>query len=157
MKKKDLYFGVALVVVAIVIVVGVYLNDTGYKTPDTTSNDTATETSGTQSAGSNSTTNSATTSALTLDQALKIYANKRIQFNESCVPTPSYVTFKEGTKIMLQNGSSQTKNIYLDGQAYNIKAYSFVIVTLTTSYKLPHAIMVDCGTGKNNGTIFLQQ
>lgn len=104
-----------------------------------------------------STTSISLSETISYNDALKIYANKRIQFDENCVASPNFVTFKEGTKIMLDNRASKARPVYLDGQVYNLQAYGFKIITLTTSAALPHTIMVDCGTGKNNGRILLQQ
>jgi len=58
---------------------------------------------------------------------------------------------------MLDNRSSKQRPIYLDGQVHNLKAYDFKIVTLSTTAQLPHTTMIDCGTGKNNARILIQQ
>lgn len=94
---------------------------------------------------------------LSYAEALKIYVNKRIQFDENCLVIPNYLTFKRGTKIMLDNRASVSRPVYLDRQVYNISAYGFKIVTLNTTFQLPHEIMIDCGSGRNNGRILLQQ
>ena len=99
----------------------------------------------------------ATTVALSFSDAVRIYANKRIQFNQDCVPSPYQVSFKKGATIMLENGANKTRVIRLDDVPYTIKAYGFVLVTLTTNATLPHNIMVDCGNCQNNATINLQQ
>ncbi len=95
--------------------------------------------------------------SLSYSDALKIYKDKRIQFGSNCVPVPYYVVFKVGTKIMLDNRYNQTRPVYLDDYKYTLAPYGFKIVTLTTTAKLPHTMRVDCGTGKNNGSIFLEQ
>ena len=96
-------------------------------------------------------------SKLSYDQALALYKNKRIQFDQSCVMVPNYVTFKKGVTIMLDNRASKQRIIALDNQKYSFPAYSFKIVTLSTTATLPHTISVDCGTGQNNGSIVLQK
>ncbi|OGZ63830.1 MAG: hypothetical protein A3A98_00900 [Candidatus Staskawiczbacteria bacterium RIFCSPLOWO2_01_FULL_40_39] len=96
------------------------------------------------------------TTNLTYTQAVKLYVDKRIQFNDTCVASPNYVVFKKGTTIMLDNRSNKQRVISLDGVKYNLKPYGFVLVTLTTTAKLPHTIMIDCGTGQNNARILLQ-
>ncbi len=94
---------------------------------------------------------------LSYGDAVKKYQDRRIQFDPNCIPVPYYVVFKKGTSIMLDNRYNKARPIYLDGAKYNIGAYGFKIVTLTTTAKLPHTIRIDCGTGKNNGSIFLEQ
>lgn len=94
---------------------------------------------------------------ISYNEALSLYNDKRIQFDENCVVNPSYATFKKGTKIMLDNRASKQIPVYLDGQLYTLKAYGFKIITLSTTAKLPHTIAIDCGNGKNNGRILLQQ
>lgn len=91
------------------------------------------------------------------DEALKIYANRRIQFDQNCVASPNTATFKKGTIIMLDNRSSLSRTIALGNLKYTVKAYDFALVTLTTTYPLPHIILVDCGTKQNTATINLQQ
>ena len=111
------------------------------------------------STGNNTSTNTGTTTApaLTYNQALKIYTDKRIQFDENCIASPNYSPFKRGTNIMLDNRSSKLRPIYLDGQLYQLQPYGFKTITLDTAAKLPHTIMIDCGNGKNNARILLQQ
>ena len=70
---------------------------------------------------------------------------------------PYSASFKNGTKIMLDNRYKKPLTVSLDGQPYYLGAYNFEIVTAGTSAKLPHTIKVNCGTGKNNGSIMLQK
>ena len=97
---------------------------------------------------------------LSYSAALKTYSNRRIQFSVNssnyCLVNPYSNSFFKGTKIMLDNRSSKTLTIYLDGTPYSLKGYDFRIVTLTTSGKLPHTMRIDCGTGKNNGNILIR-
>jgi hypothetical protein len=99
--------------------------------------------------------------SLSYAEALQIYEGKRFQFSSNgvnnCIMNPSSAVSKMGTKVMLDNRIGKQVAIYLDGTAYNIEAYGFKIVTLTTSAQLPHTIKVDCDTGKNNGQIILGQ
>lgn len=94
--------------------------------------------------------------ALTYSEAVNLYVNKRLQFDANCAMTPNFVVFKKGAQIMLDNRFNQARPIYLDGVQYNIGAFGFKIVTLTTASPLPHTVGVDCGTGKNNGQIILE-
>lgn len=106
---------------------------------------------------STSTTNDNTGSSISYSQAVQLYANKTIQFDENCSVNPSYASFKQGEKIMLDNRGSKQRSVYLDNQEYIFSAYDFKIINLSTSYSLPHTIMINCGSGKNNGRILLQQ
>lgn len=94
---------------------------------------------------------------LSYSEAVSLYTNRRIQFDANCLAIPNYVVFAKGTKIMLDNRSSQARSVYLDGQRYSLAAYGFQIVTLTTTAPLPHTMRIDCGTGKNNGQILIVQ
>lgn len=95
--------------------------------------------------------------AIPYTEAVNLYADKRIQFDANCLLSPNYIAFKIGTKIMLDNRSSQTRPVFLDGKRYDLEPYGFKIITLATTASLPHTIMIDCGSGKNNGRIILQQ
>lgn len=104
----------------------------------------------------NNPVNTPTTTRLSYADAVKLYEGKRIQFTDQCIATPYYVTFTEGTKIMLDNRAKTTQNIYLDGVKYVIPGYDYKIVTVSTPAKLPHDMRVDCGNGKGNATILIQ-
>ncbi len=128
------------------------VNEQTFGTQDILNNSSATQ------ANSNKLTSSQPSEKLTYDEALKIYASgKLIQFGEDCSANPNYASYKKGTKIMLDNRSSKNRTIYLDRVAYNMKAFEFKIITLSTTAQLPHEIMVDCGAGRNNARILLQQ
>lgn len=100
---------------------------------------------------------SSSSAILSYNEAVLNYEDRRIQFDPNCVVSPGNVVFKRGTKIMLDNRYEKARSVYLDGQKYSLGAYGFKIVTLTTTAQLPHTIKIDCGTGKNNGQILLQQ
>lgn len=106
------------------------------------------------------TTAPAQNTTLSYEEALQIYKNQRFQFfinnSGSCAMSPYSANLLKGTRAMLDNRSNQQITVYLDGAPYNIKAYGFKIVTLTTSTTLPHTLKVDCNSGKNNGQIILQ-
>ncbi|MFA5933780.1 MAG: hypothetical protein WC795_00965 [Candidatus Paceibacterota bacterium] len=93
--------------------------------------------------------------------ALKKYATKRIQFgtdsatNRSCFATPNNVTYKNGTKIMLDNRTAISDVIKIGGDTYTVPAYGFRIVTLYSS-SMPKTYMVDCNQYQNVLTILLQ-
>ncbi len=88
-------------------------------------------------------------------QALETYKDRRIQFDKACQATPNNVTYKNGTKIMLDNRAGVARTINING-AVSLPAYGFKIVTLSSS-TLPKTILVDCGTGQNVATILIQK
>jgi heme/copper-type cytochrome/quinol oxidase subunit 2 len=92
---------------------------------------------------------------LTYQQALINYKDRRIQFNSDCQATPSNVTYKNGTSIMIDNRSAIARTLNING-AVSVKAWGFKIVKLSSS-TLPKTILVDCGNGQNVATILLQK
>ena len=172
-KKKDLYIIIGVIVVVIIIIWAIIFaykpnNGGNILNPSQgTQNENApagpeTSTPESSSPSTSTPTSSTSTSAsLSYEEALKIYKDKRFQFSyasaNNCIMSPSSSVFKKGTKVMMDNRYNKQITIYLDGTAYNIAAYDFKIITLTTSAQLPHTIKVDCDMGKNNGQIILQQ
>lgn len=166
-KQKDLYIIIGIVIVtAIIIWALVYSYQKGPSAgnilnpyQNEQSNNAPAESNTSASTPTQST--SGQTSSLSYGEALKMYEGKRFQFSlnslNNCVMSPTSTVFKKGTKVMMDNRSNKQITIYLDGTPYNIKAYDFKIITLTTSAQLPHTIKVDCDNGKNNGQIILQQ
>ena len=94
---------------------------------------------------------------LAYSDAVRLYANRRLQFDSNCIVTPYYVVFKKGTTIMLDNRYEKPRTVSLDGVVYKLPAYGFKLVTLTSTKKLPYTMKIDCGNGKNNAQIFLEQ
>lgn len=95
------------------------------------------------------------TQILAYTDALKRYADKRLQINENCQITPNNVTYKNGTTFMLDNRSATSKTVKI-GSTYTIPAYSFRIVTLSSA-KLPATYYIDCNNQQNSGTVTLQR
>ncbi len=94
--------------------------------------------------------------SISYTDALVKYKDRRLQFNASCQATPSSVTYKDNTGIMLDNRSSQSRTIKV-GQSYTIKPYGFKIVTLPDTYLKSKTILVDCGSLQNVATILVQE
>ena len=174
-KNKIIYMIIAIIIIIIIgggIYWGMQKTNSFISTPDSTSDSNMPANTETQNdtaekinpLPSNNTTSSNNTtpsnSSLSYTNALKIYVDRRIQFsiNSSnyCTMNPYTIAFRKGTNAMFDNRANKQITIYLDGKPYYIKAYGFKIITLTTSATLPHTIKVDCGTGKNNGTIILR-
>ena len=105
----------------------------------------------------NTAINPAVTANLSYDNAIKLYGSYRLQFDANCLVTPNSISLKKGRALMLDNRYEKARSVYLDDTRYDLAGYGFKIITLTTPEKLPHTISVDCGTGKNNGSIILQQ
>ena len=84
------------------------------------------------------------------------YGDRRVQFNNSCYMLPTTPTFKNGSKIMFDNRSSDTRTISIDGTAYTFAGYGYRVVTLSSA-TLPRTISINCGSLVNAGQITLQK
>lgn len=84
------------------------------------------------------------------------YGDRRVQFNNSCYMLPATPTFKNGSKIMFDNRSSDTRTITIDGTAYTFAGYGYRVVTLSSA-TLPRTISINCGSLVNAGQITLQK
>ena len=98
----------------------------------------------------------AVTPELTYADALKKYADRRIQLDPSCQAVPNNVTYKDNTGIMLDNRSSQTRTIKA-GTTFTIKPYGFKILTLPDIALKAKKIMVNCDGYVNVATILVQE
>ena len=77
-------------------------------------------------------------------EIIKQYEGRRIQI-ENCVMNPYRVTYKNGTKIMLDNRSPDPLEVLINGQTVRLSDYEYKIITLS-SRTLPHTFDVDCTT-----------
>ncbi len=93
--------------------------------------------------------------AIAYADALKKYADKRLQVTPTCQITPNNVTYKNGTTIMIDNRSDKPKAMKV-GSTFTIPAYGFKIVTLSSG-TLPATFLIDCDKQQNAGTIILQK
>ena len=158
-KNKIIY----IIIIAIVIIIGfdiyLYINNQNSYNPSSSLNIPVKSSEPNNVDKQNNSVKSS--DSLSYGNAVKIYNNRRIQFSVDsynyCSVSPSNSVFKKGTDIMLDNRHSKKITVSLDGQMYYMNAYGFKIITITTSAKLPHTIKINCGTGKNNGSIFLEQ
>ncbi|TSC90938.1 MAG: hypothetical protein G01um10142_188 [Parcubacteria group bacterium Gr01-1014_2] len=91
----------------------------------------------------------------TYSVAVAQYEGRRIQFDERCQAEPVEVTYKNGTSIMIDNRSPQEKTIKVGDQSYNLPAYGYRILTLSSS-TLPNSLSLNCGNAVNVGRILLQ-
>ena len=94
-------------------------------------------------------------SAKNYSDLVKEYEGRRIQFDKNCQMTPSYVTYKNGTSIMLDNRSTDTKDITIGSNKYSLIGYGYRIVTLSSA-KIPSEVSFNCGSAVNVGKALLQ-
>lgn len=151
---KKLVTILILIVVALVVLLGVYWMYQGSPSiaPEVNNTQTASEDNPV-----NETPASSPAASLSYANALITYADRRLQFDSACVATPNNVTYKNGTDIMLDNRSKTSRTISVNGQVYTIRAWGFRIIDLTTTKTLPQTMLVDCGNGQNQATIILQK
>ena len=93
--------------------------------------------------------------ALSYQNALAKYKDVRIQLNANCQADPTQMTFKNGTEIMMDNRSPKDRTVKV-GSIYNIKAWGFKIVKLSSA-TLPATWLVDCDKSQNVATILIQK
>ena len=91
----------------------------------------------------------------TYNQALVLYKDKRIQLDTTCQASPNVLTFKNNTKIMIDNRSPKTRIVKV-GSTMNINPWGFKIVTLYSA-NLPATWYVDCDGSQNVATILIQK
>lgn len=95
-------------------------------------------------------------SNLSYSQAVDKYVNHRIQFDVYCQGIPKAAVFKNNTNVMFDNRSGDARWFSLDGHAYHLDGYGFIVLTLYSA-KVPHAIAVDCGSARNVTQITLER
>lgn len=96
--------------------------------------------------------------SLSYNEALALYKDKRIQFDDGCqVPKSMSRTFKNDTELMLDNRSAETRTLHLGFMGdVTIKPWGFKIVNFSSS-QLPRAVVIDCNSLQNVATISLQK
>lgn len=92
---------------------------------------------------------------LSYAEALRLYKSRHIEFDPNCVATPNNMSIRNGNSVMFDNRAASSTTIALDGVRYLIRGRDFRILTLRSS-RLPHTVLVDCGSGRNNAFIILQ-
>ena len=159
--NKKTVWGIVIVVVLIIIGAWIWSAKsnqsptTVVETPATTT-DTMTSTGGTSGVQVGVGTGEPT---LTYTEALVEYASRRVQFSNpqgsiSCQATPTTVTFKGGTKFMLDNRMNVSAKIHFsNGVNYTVPAYSFQVVILNT----PQTYNVDCNLSQNVAKVQIQK
>ena len=85
----------------------------------------------------------------------KEYEGRRIQFDDRCQMIPLSPTYKNGTSVMLDNRSTSTKSVTIGSVKYDLSAYGYRVITLSSS-SLPKELAISCGSSGNVGRILLQ-
>ncbi len=80
----------------------------------------------------------------------------RFQFDAYCQAIPKQATFKNGTRVMLDNRSGDARNIKVGSDTYYLAGYGWRIIALYSS-TLPKTLSMNCGSAVNVGTILLQR
>src|SRR6266404_675593 len=86
--------------------------------------------------------------------ALIVYKNARLQLNEDCQASPSAMTFKNNSYMMVDNRASVARTVKI-GSTFTVPAYGFRILKLSSA-QLPITWYVDCGTSQNVATVLVQ-
>lgn len=105
--------------------------------------------------GSNVYTGVAPVTTLSYGDALVKYKDARIQLNQNCQATPTNVTYKNNSYLMIDNRASVSRTVKV-GSTFPVKAYSFKIVKLSSTV-LPVTWYVDCDKSQNVATILIQK
>lgn len=157
MEKKSAIYLVIAAIIIVLLIIGVKLsrNSAPIQSPEQTISTSSQDQAPTSSANSTLTPrNVPLKQPLSYSAALKIYLNKRVQFDSTCQMIPAILSIKNNTQIMFDNRSGKNLQISLDNKKYDIEKNGFLILFLSNK-TLPHTIAVDCGSGKNNGRIIL--
>jgi hypothetical protein len=88
--------------------------------------------------------------------AVKQYADRRIQFDMYCQAKPVNGTYKNGSYLMLDNRSGDARIITVNGIQYKLAGYGWTIITLSAKV-LPATWAVDCGAARNVSKILIQK
>ena len=76
-------------------------------------------------------------------------------FDAFCQATPEKNTFTDGTQVLLDNQSPDTRVIAIDDTPFTLPGYGWQVVTLTST-QWPDVFAIDCGAAKNVGKIVLE-
>ncbi len=155
-RGKNVWFVVSGVILVLFLVIGFYKSsdDNTAETPDLGLADVINNESS-EAKDTSVKTTKATAPKLSYQDAVNKYANTRIQFDDACHATPTNMTYKSGTSIMLDNRAGVSRKIRV-GSVYTVPAYDFKIVKVSSTV-LPATWLVDCGTSQNVATILIQK
>lgn len=100
-------------------------------------------------------TNTPEVKLLPYHEALGLYMGRRIEITDECKVIPNTMTFKNNTKVMIDNHSSKLKTIKI-GKSMTIKEQGFKIINLSSS-KLPVKLAMGCDAQNSAATITLEK
>lgn len=92
-------------------------------------------------------------SKLTYTQALDLYKNNLLQFNENCQLSLGNRSFQVGNEVMIDNRSSRANTFVVGGTLLAIAPYDFGFMILKEK---GDAVPVDCGDRKNIAILVVQ-
>lgn len=102
----------------------------------------------------------ATELKLSYSETVAQFKDRRIQFNSQCQGIPGQLSVKNNEKIMLDNRSSDSKTLTIDGQKYEIAGYDWKVITASTPKAMPYGMSIHCKSVNNSvgnaGLIYLQ-
>ena len=96
------------------------------------------------------------TPKLGYDAALRQFEGRRIQLDPACTAIPSQVTYKNGTQLMLDNRSGESKSVLFNLKRYTIPAYDYIVVAAVAD-STPAVTYMDCGQKQNVAKITIQK
>ena len=100
-------------------------------------------------------TGASKTATISYANALIKYKDARLQLDKACQGSPNAMTFKNGASLMIDNRAPVARVVKV-GSIFNIKAYGFKIVKLSSS-TLPATWLVDCDKSQNVATVTIQK
>lgn len=154
MANKRLWYVVAAVAVLVVLAAvvsgnkGGWVGPTGTPTPSASASVSATPKPGVSA--------KPIPMPASYSEAVKQYANQRIQFDMYCQAKPVNATYKSGMGIMLDNRSGDTRIVAVGGVQYHLAGYGWTII-VPQPKTLPATLPVDCGAARNVSAILIQQ
>lgn len=108
-----------------------------------------------EASDTNSVVKKASDKTLTYNEALAVYEGKRIQLGTNCQATPSEMSVKNNTKIMIDNRSALVRGVEVGDKKMTIQPWGFKEVTLSSG-TLPITWYVDCSDSKNVASLLIQ-
>ncbi len=153
MKNKNVVIGIVIVVLVIIGAVW-YMQSNKVGSLSVDENTAPTEQVSTSTDTTN-TQNSGTT--LSYTDAVKLYGDRRIQFDNACQTIPrGTITFKNGTKVMVDNRANVARTFVFGPQTFTVKAYGYTVITLQSA-TLPVTLGIDCGKSINVVNVLIQK
>ena len=149
-QKGDSWFWV--IVIVALVAFGLWSLKTNPPLPNTDNSYGAHESTTTTT--TTTTTNVAPPRAINYNEALERYARARIQLDNNCQATPSSLTLKDNSSIMIDNRSPVPRTVKV-GATYVVPPYGFIIVNIV-SPQVPEKWYVDCDSSQNVAVILVQ-